>query len=598
MADQVQSVLIEDSRISDITDKEIFGVHSSASQSTYQQYAANTQSNSSITFNCQIPSENIVIDREVRIQSTVTFTLTFANVPPGDSAFVWGEELSFQAFPLNSLFTTTQVTINNVSTSTNLKDIKDVLLRMIDKRKLNRLNSMTPSYPDSTYGMYADASQTNSNPMASYNNIGYDESFIPRGSFPLSIYNVVHHNSLTGTTDTLLSSAGLGDTWTVTIQAQFTEPFLALSPFINTDSNNKAGLLGVNTMAFNLLIDSQCSRVLSISSSLLADFSGLTSYLTNVTLGGTLNGQQWNGFTDTKLLFNFLSLQPDQYSKLSTKNIVPYSDFPRFLTTFNQNTTIQPFQTTRITTQSVQLSQIPDKIFVVCRVPMSQQNWNHTASFLTIKSISVNFNNASGLLASCLPQDLFSISVRNGSTQTFYEFGGVAYDSDAVYYNPTNNQLATIGSILVLDPVYDFSLPSYLAGGSLGQFQLQMNIQVYNQFPFAITPEVCIITMNSGFFCTQTGTSSIFTGVLTKDVVLDSKEQNPIPHFDSDSFDRMVGGSIFDRGASSVGKLVHHFKKHILPNIPKAVELAKDMSGSGGSGAGFSAGKRIAKYVK
>ena len=120
MSDQIQSVLIEDSRIADITDKEIFGVHSSASQSTYQQYSANTQSNSSITFNCQIPSENIVIDREVKIQSTVTFTLTFAGVPAGEVACDWGNEQSFQAFPLNSLFTTTQVTINNVSTSTNL----------------------------------------------------------------------------------------------------------------------------------------------------------------------------------------------------------------------------------------------------------------------------------------------------------------------------------------------------------------------------------------------------------------------------------------------------------------------------------------------
>lgn len=594
MAEQIQCVSIEDSRISDITDKEIFGVHSSASQSTYQQYAANTQSNSSITFNCQIPSENIVIDRAVHIQSTVTFTLNFTNVPAGDRCCTWGQDLSFQAFPLNSLFTTTQVTINNVSTSTNLKDIKDILLRMMDKRKLNRLNSQTPSFPDSSYGTYSDCLDTNSNPMASYNNMGYDESFIPRGAFPLTLSNVFHYVGGVYADNHLISTATT-DTWTFVIQATFTEPFIALSPFINTDSNNKAGLLGVNTMAFNLLIDSQCTRVFSSVSSLLPDLSGLTSYLTNITLGGTVNGVTYSGFTNTKLLFNFLSLQPDQYSKLSTRNIVPYSDFPRFLTTFNQNTTIQGYQTSRIVTQSVQLSQIPDKIFVVVRVPMSQQNWNYASSFLTIQNVSVNFNNASGLLASCLPNDLFSISVRNGSNQTFYEFGGVCYDSDPVYYNPANSQVATIGSILVLDPVYDFSLPSYLSGGSLGQFQLQMNLQVYNQFPYSITPEVVICTMNSGFFVTQTGSSSIFTGVLTKDLVLESKASNPIPHFDSDSFDRMVGGNIFDRGSSAVGKLVHHFKKHVLPHIQKLDEMA----GSGESGGGHSGGsRRISKHLR
>jgi hypothetical protein len=267
------------------------------------------------------------------------------------------------------------------------------------------------------------------------------------------------------------------------------------------------------------------------------------------------------------------------------------------LTSYNQNASVQPYGTSKIVTQSIQLSQIPDKIFVICRVPMSQQDWRHASSFLTITNVSVNFNNSSGLLASCLPQDLYSISQRNGSCQTFYEFGGKAFDNDPVYPDPNGN-VATIGSILVLDPVYDFSLPSYLSSGSLGQFQLQMNISVYNQFPYQVTPEVVVCVMNSGFFVTQTGTSSIFTGVLTKDTVLEAKDQNPTAHFDSGSYERMVGGSIFDRGASAVGKFVNHFKNHILPNIPEAAHVIKNMSGSGESGAGFSAGKRISKHIK
>lgn len=48
-------VLIEDARIADITATEVFGVQSSASQSTYQQFQAVSTSNSSIVFNVQIP---------------------------------------------------------------------------------------------------------------------------------------------------------------------------------------------------------------------------------------------------------------------------------------------------------------------------------------------------------------------------------------------------------------------------------------------------------------------------------------------------------------------------------------------------------------
>ena len=31
------------------------------------------------------------------------------------------------------------------------------------------------------------------------------------------------------------------------------------------------------------------------------------------------------------MLFNFLSLQPEQYKKVASKNCVPYMDFPRYL---------------------------------------------------------------------------------------------------------------------------------------------------------------------------------------------------------------------------------------------------------------------------
>lgn len=50
-----RTVLIEDSRIADITATEVFGVQSSASQSTYQQFQAVSSSNSAITFNVQVP---------------------------------------------------------------------------------------------------------------------------------------------------------------------------------------------------------------------------------------------------------------------------------------------------------------------------------------------------------------------------------------------------------------------------------------------------------------------------------------------------------------------------------------------------------------
>ena len=74
-----KTLLIQDSRIANITDEETFAVCDGASQSTFQNFNATTQSASSIVWNIQIPSENIVIDRHLLMKSDITLTLTLSS---------------------------------------------------------------------------------------------------------------------------------------------------------------------------------------------------------------------------------------------------------------------------------------------------------------------------------------------------------------------------------------------------------------------------------------------------------------------------------------------------------------------------------------
>jgi hypothetical protein len=584
-----RTVLIEDARIADITSTEVFGVQSSASQSTYQQFQAVSTSNSSIVFNVQIPSENIVIDRHLLMSSQLAFELNLGGgvygVPLGDQAFQYGLTDCLQAFPLNSLFTTTQTTINNVSVSTNLQDVLPMLMRMNDKRMLSRYNSMTPSLPDSAYGEYKSAPGSNNNPLAGYSNASYDEDFEPRGAYHLDSIQIDRYVSGVFTDNSPISTSATTNTWKIFIKVTVTEPFLALSPFVNCEPENSAGLVGVNNMSMVLNVDNSCRRLFSTANNAISGGNSLVGYISSIALGwaDAPNGgaSQPIGFSNTRLLFNFLSLQPEQYAKISTKNVVPFTDYPRYLTTFSSGTTIAPGATQVLTSQSIQLNQIPDLILITARVPMSSQNWNYTSSFLTINNISVNFNNASGLLASATQQDLYNLSFANGSAQSFYEFRGFA---DNAQLPPVAGQggtltVPTTGSLLVLNPVYNFSLPSYLSSSSLGQYQFQFNLTVTNQYDFSIAqPEICIITMNSGLFATQQGTSQIFTGILTKEQVLRTKEQNPVPHLASNEYKRMVGGKLINRGMGSLKKM-----------IPKLLSGIA-MSGSGSSGGGMSAG--------
>jgi hypothetical protein len=148
-----------------------------------------------------------------------------------------------------------------------------------------------------------------------------------------------------------------------------------------------------------------------------------------------------------------------------------------------------------------------------------------------------------------------------------------------------------------MNPVFDFSLPSYLSASSLGQYQFQFNLRVRNQYDFTIVqPEICIITVNSGIFATQQGTSQIFTGILTKEQVLRTKEQNPVPHLASDEYKRLVGGKLQNRGMGNLAKMVKE--------VPKMLMGMKGMLPSGGamsagamSGGSISGGKKSASKL-
>jgi len=121
---------------------------------------------------------------------------------------------------------------------------------------------------------------------------------------------------------------------------------------------------------------------------------------------------------------------------------------------------------------------------------------------------------------------------------------------------------------------------------------------VENQFATAVAnPEICIITVNSGIFTTQLGTSIINTGILTKEDVLRTKEQQP--KMDTTDYRRYVGGNLANMGMSNVLKLV---KKHIkgFLNDQSTPGEEQPITASGFSGGSTSGGRisRLSKYTR
>ena len=553
MSQEIKPVLVESSIIADLTSEMTFPVSSGPANYTLQPFPFIAQSNSSLVANIQIPSESIVFDSKVLFQSDLHLTFNLSNVPIGVPAFGYGQSDSLNSYPLQSLFQTCNLVLNNAASSTNYADIFAIIKILEDKNYLDKTDSFSPNYVNQMWGRYSDAILTNSNPMASYNETTLNNDRIPNGAFPYSYFQVNHYVGGVLTDDSLISTS-TSDTWTIYMSFEkLTEPFLCLSPFTNQEYGS-AGLMGVNNLALTLNIN-QCQKVWATGNSFVnSGATGLSSYITNIQLG---NPQSNNlGFTNAKLLFSMCTMTDLQFSRKSVRSITNFVDYPRYISPSSNSPLIAPGQSGVVQFQNIQISQVPSLLVFALRVPLSQQNWAYTDSFLPITQISITFNNASGLLASANSSQLYKISMASGSTQSFYSFGGKA----TAIQNGVSTIVPTVGSIIVINPAEFLSLNELLSNSSIGQFNMQITVTCTNNQAFSIAPEGITITINHGVCVCELGQTSYFTALLDRQMVLDTKsttDENKI--VDADFYHNVVGGRMHK---ASIGKFLKSTKGH------------------------------------
>jgi len=110
--------------------------------------------------------------------------------------------------------------------------------------------------------------------------------------------------------------------------------------------------------------------------------------------------------------------------------------------------------------------------------------------------------------------------------------------------------------MIVINPAKYLCLNPLLSNSSIGQFNLQITISSFtNQFPFSIQPQGVIMCVNSGYFVTESGSSSIFTAVLDRQIVLNTKQEDEHHSvIDEELYKRSVGGKLH-RGSSGISKM-------------------------------------------
>eukprot|EP00981_Chlorochromonas_danica_P000247 scaffold58_cov271-Ochromonas_danica.AAC.1 len=411
---------VVDSRLEDITDEISLPVVTGAKVVTYNNYPQQGVGNTSqLQFNISVPSAATAVDR--------------------------------QAFPLNSLLTTIQATINSANVSVNSREVLPALLKLYKYEELAKYNSMTPSLVDSFYQNYTDGLYSNNNVLSNYSTGGFSKEYQPRGVFPVSLWITNAQNQLVELKDAngdnilLVQADATGTSPYSSFIVKFLtiEPLLFLSPFISGNSKNKAALKGITALNFTLNFGS-ANRVMSNASYALDAAGTSTKTISNVSLSDV---------GESKILMTTMTLPAVLYRKLEPKNVVNYNIYQSFNNTV-QTTVAKNFGTATISSNSFQLQQVPTKILIyVMKGNLTSYDAN---SFLVITKCTMNFANTSGLLSNATPVQLYNMSVRNGLQMNYYEFSGKGISQNTKDGSPA--VVPTIGSILVIDPAIDLSI--------------------------------------------------------------------------------------------------------------------------------------------
>ena len=570
MSSEITKVSVVDSRI--LQPKPKFAVEKGPLSLTNVPYRSITASQSQMTFNIIVPSESVFIDRAVDWSSTVyasvDVTVSGANATAAYPIAVYGRDVALAPFPLHQMCATMSATINDTTTVVNTADILPQLLRLQDYKK-NRKLMTCPSKLD-TYYQYpagpdpATASAvslarsgvlTNS-PLQGFsteNNV--DEK--PNGSWGDFTWTDSTGAVKTagavaavpaGTTTYEFNSAGQpiftagsvtdGSVYRLYFRFKSTER-LVCSPFVWANSSEiSTGLFGVQNIQLLMNFQSPIAAGRILRCCPYSSFANAAN-TANLSYANETFQNVNSGSCFANPVVNVQYLTPSLDVPLPAKNIVPFMDYPRYISQQQVGTiaaTVLSANTagsvtgTPVNSQTITLPAIPDLLMIYVKPNQyvtspggatpdpTQGDW-----CLPVTGISINFDNYAGLLSAHSQEQLYRMSCLNGLEMDFDQWRG--YASTPIQHLPAagvNPQLVPLsGGPLILKPGRDIVLQAGQAPSLVGNFSFQFTLYVQNQTGVSQTAcQIYVIAINSGFLETIKGSSRILKGVLTEQDIL------------------------------------------------------------------------------
>lgn len=403
-----------------------YAVQKGALSLTNTNYAAISQSASQHTYNLNIPSQSVFIDRgmewtssclqsfDCQVQTANSSTCAPAAGPPvtlnvtnPQPVAVLGKDWALCSYPLHQCVGTMTSTVNDTSVVMNTDTVLREVLRLADYKR-SRLMKTAPAQLD-RYALYKDANGAVNNPISLYAN-AYDPDNVPNGAW----YDIIYTDS----TGVALSTAGTAAAPTVfaTSSGQGSQlaiggvpirtpnnfnpaaPALAGSAYavamVNDPALGQVAGGGGSQAFYRLYVKWTSTEKLVLSPFVFADqyewSTGLfgcnnIQFVFNIssqTAARTIRSNSANAqrvignvqfgqisstgqaFEGSRISVQFLT--PSLDLDLPAKSVVPYAEYPRYI--FNEVPSIPAKSTaTAIQSQTITLPQIPDALIIYCK---------------------------------------------------------------------------------------------------------------------------------------------------------------------------------------------------------------------------------------
>ncbi len=431
---RLKLVKVSDNRIND-EEVRSYALLQGGSLYTRRRLDATSISASTLSFNnVNPPTANTYLDK--RILLTIVYSVAFVGTTTGTNLLdEWGSQIAPRCMPVNNSFSSVSLQLNNATFNQDQNDVLPAFTR-VGFKKLKRSLSMSPNALDQSQ-QYSECIGTR-NPLGPVNNAEPDED-VARGGFQGVVFG-----SNTPTAGSLLLTC--------------TEPVM-VSP-LDWNNSNEPAFVGLTNFTFNGVFDANLqNRVISVMNGSVATFSSIV-------------------VTPVQAQMHFLYITPSVISPIPKILNYPYFPINRYVT--DNSVPLAPLASTTKVTNNIQISSIPKRIILYVKQNKATITPSSCDVFAAINSISVDFMNRSSLLASASQQQLFEMSKNNMLDMDWNDFSGSLAPAGPSPLNPGSRSVSGPGSMVVINPVFDFGLDNLQTSGSTGQTQLSISVNYTN----------------------------------------------------------------------------------------------------------------------